>query len=338
MRSRPASAINLPKLQANAPVVTAIVVSHNSRETIESAVRSALRSAGPHTIQVIVVDNESTDGTADFVQETFPEVTLIRSENIGFAGGNNVGLELAKGRYILLLNPDAELCGRGLEECIDYMNLNDDIGILGCRVIHSNDGDHPNVFRCPTLRKLAYAILVSDTRMRRSPRFTDPYYAQLEPDRPSDVDVVVGCFMLARRSAVAQVGGMDERFFLYSEESEWCHRMREGGWRVCYFPGATVRHVGGASTSADPLAAAVELTKSQILFLSFTRGPVAARTGAFLMLLATFVRLFAPREQRQLSSAALRARLAFLAKAVLFLPRGRTSTRGPHPPLAHRGV
>jgi GT2 family glycosyltransferase len=210
------------------------------------------------------------------------------------------------------------------------MDANTGVGILGCKLIHPVGSDHPTMFRFLTLGQLFWNIFLSDGRMKRSSKFGDPYYSGLSRDHEQEVDVVPGCFMLVRRDVIAEVGGLDERFFLYSEESEWCHRTRKAGWRIRYLPWAEVVHLGGVTTAHIGSWAAIELTRSQILYLAITRGHAAARAGAILMLVGALLRLSLPTHRRKLSRSTLIGRMIFLSRAILRLPRCRGSTRGAH--------
>jgi GT2 family glycosyltransferase len=300
--------------------VSIVIVSYNTRDLTLLAVQSVLESCRGLEVEIIVVDNGSADGSAEAVRAAFPGVIVLQRPNLGFAFGCNEGMSAARSRYLLLLNPDVEVCGSAIPDCLAHMQAHRKVGILGCRLIHPAGSVHPTIFRFVTLKHLIWNILVSDGIMRRSTWFGDPHYAALERDQIHDVEVVAGCFMLMRREVLQEVGGLDERFFLYSEESEWCFRIRSAGWRVRYFPLAKAYHRGGASTASVPILSAVQIAKSQVIFLLLTRGKIVARAAAIMMLLSTALRLLLPADKRRLSRAALRARFRCLFQACLQLP------------------
>ncbi len=304
-------------------LISVVIVSYNTRDFTLNAVRSVADSCRDIDCEIIVVDNSSSDGSAEAVRAAFPSAIVLERPNRGFASGCNEGLNISRGRYLLILNADIEVGSNTIQDCIEHLEANPRVGVLGCRLVHPAGSTHPTMFRFVTLRQLLWSMLLSDGIVRRSTRFGDSHYAAHPRDRDHDVEVVIGCFLLTRRKAVQQVGGLDERFFLYSEESEWCFRMRAAGWIIRYFAGAEAFHHGGASTGSNPVLSAVELVRSQILFLVLTRGRGVARIAAIALFIGTGVRLLLPSARRRLSKAELHARLRFLLGACLRLPVGQ---------------
>lgn len=230
--------------------VDVVIVAHDSGALLLDAVGSAAREAGE--ARVWVVDAESRDGSVDAVAAAHPAVTVLRVGNHGFSAGNNRGIERTSGRHLLLLNPDAELHVGALRRLVRALDETPDAGIVGPHVIDPDGGTQAGSYgRFPTLAaRMGIALRRLWRRARR------------EPDRPPtptarrDVDWVTGAAMLVRREAIASAGPMDEGFFLYYEDIEWCHRMRDHGWRVLVEPAATVtHHVGGSGGSSARAAA-----------------------------------------------------------------------------------
>lgn len=319
--------------------VSIIIVSYNTREFTLRAVESILAHSDGVRAEIIVVDNCSSDGSATALREAFPGVIVVDSaSNGGFAAGNNQGLELASGRYVLILNPDTQIRRDALRRSIDYMDANPAVGVLGARVWSEDGSVDPTIFRFLSLRQIAFSGLLPTAVMKKTSLFGDGRYAGLALDQLQDVDVVAGCFMLVRRSVLERVGGLDERFFMYGEESEWCHRIRSAGWIVRYHPEIEISHFGGASTTQLSVWRTVETAKGHILFLKITRGPLIARLGALLMLARDIARLgltvvgsIARGRDPRPSTRATIARLLFAAGAVARLPQGQRMERSTHP-------
>jgi N-acetylglucosaminyl-diphospho-decaprenol L-rhamnosyltransferase len=232
-----------------------VIVSWNVRDLLRQCLRSIIansRLADLPTCEVILVDNVSTDGSADMVRAEFPNVHLIvNAENRGFPAANNQGLALATGRYVLILNPDTEVIGGALATMVAYADANPDVGVIGPQLLNDDADKCPSVQssrrRFPTL---ATAVFESTWLQPCAPRhLLQHYYVQDQPDDATlDVDWVKGAALMARREAIEQVGPMDEEYFMYSEELDWCKRFKDAGWRVIYLPAAQVIHYGGKSS------------------------------------------------------------------------------------------
>ena len=200
-------------------------------------------------IEVIVVDNASTDGSVEMVRREFPQVRLIACEvNLGYTGGNNRGISASQGRYILLLNPDTEVVGDALPTMVSYMDAHPDVGALGPQLLNPDGSIQSSRRRFPTL---STAFVESTVIQQWWPdnRILRRYYVQDRPDDAiSEVDWVTGACILLRREAVERVGLLDDKFFMYSEELDWCRRARDAGWKVVYLPMAQVIHHEGKSS------------------------------------------------------------------------------------------
>lgn len=226
-------------------------------------------------VEVIVVDNASTDGSAEMVQAEFPGVHLVANdENRGFPAANNQGLAVAQGRYIFLLNPDTEVLGDGLATMVAFADTHPDVGMLGPQLLNPDGSVQSSRRRFPTL---ATAFFESTWLQPYAPhRVLERYYVE---DRPDDivqeVDWVYGAAMMARREAIEQVGPMDEGFFMYSEELDWCRRFRGAGWRVVYLPTAQVVHHEGKSSEQIVAARHIHFQTSKVRYFRKHHGRVA---------------------------------------------------------------
>jgi len=221
--------------------VCAIVVSHNGRRWLDTCLSSLLAHAGEIDLEVIVVDNGS-DGSAAYAEERFEGVRAIRCDNRGFGHANNRGLELADARYVLFLNPDTEVREGTLAGLVAELERQPAVGLAGARQLRADGSLAPSIRRFPSaLNMLAEALWVErvpGARRVLGERELDP--REYERQRPCDW--TSGSFMLARRDALAEVGGFDERFFLYAEETDLCWRLKRAGWEVVHLPQVTICH------------------------------------------------------------------------------------------------
>jgi len=233
------------------PDVSVVIVSYNTRDLLREALASLTAAAGPRTLETIVVDNMSKDGSADMVEREFPEVRLIRAErNLGFAGANNLAFDLARGRFLYCLNPDTVSHDGSIDTLVRVLEEDPRIGYVGPKLLNA-DGTHQlSAYRFHRLFSgfVSWSMLGLDGRFPHSPHALSLHHAY-GCDERIQTEWLLGAAILARREAIETSGGYDERFFLYAEEVEWCQRMHERGWIGCYAPEAIVTHIRGASTS-----------------------------------------------------------------------------------------
>jgi GT2 family glycosyltransferase len=234
------------------PDLEVVVVSHGA----EALLRRCLRSLEEHPIaagemRVTVVDSGSPDGTPDMVADEFPAVRLLRRGNIGFSAANNLVLRQTQAEAVLLLNPDTEVYAGTLDAALARLRSDQRIGMVGVKLVtESGELDHACKRSFPTpLSALAHFTGVGGAQYRA---------AHLGDDEPGEVDAVNGAFMLCRTAAVRQVGLLDEGYWLYMEDLDWCHRFWDAGWKVFYEPAGVALHVKGGS-SARRRAAKQEL-------------------------------------------------------------------------------
>jgi len=218
-------------------------------------------------VETIVFDNGSADGSADMVGEGFPGVHLMESEvNLGFTKGNNLALSQSEGRYILLLNPDTEVVGDALGTMVAYMESHPRVGALGPQLLNPDGTTQSSRRRFPTLVTAFLESTVLQPWFQRS-RILKRYYLLDRPDDETQpVDWVVGAALLIRRQALQQVGPLDEEFFMYSEELEWCYRLKAQGWEAVYLPTAQVVHQEGRSSEQVLAFRHIHFQRSKVLF------------------------------------------------------------------------
>ncbi len=237
--------------QTHPPVdVSIVIVSFNTRELTRKCLKSVAAYAADIAHEVIVVDNASQDGSGDMVETEFPRVRLIRMpENRGFAGGNNPGIRKASGRYVLLLNSDAFLNQGALKNTVAFMDRHPRIGILGCKLTNPDGSLQPSARMLPSPLNKILHITGLAAKFPRSTFFGRVDFSWWDHVTPRSVGWVVGAFFLIRSEIVREIGALDERYFLYFEEIDYCLSARRAGWDVVFYPHVQVVHLGGRSAA-----------------------------------------------------------------------------------------
>ena len=251
-----------------------IIVSWNVRELLRACLASL-----PCEAEIIVVDNASADGSAAMVSAGFPGVRLLANvENRGFTGGNNDGLALAGRRFVLFLNPDTVVQGDALDRMTAYLEAHPDVGVVGPQLRYGDGSLQSSRRRFPTL---ATGLTESTPLAWHWPpernRWAAQYHLDDVPaDRAQQVDWLVGAALLTRREVLAQVGGFDEGYFMYSEELDWQRRVRQAGWQVVYLPEAVITHYEGKSSEQATAARHIRFNRSKVRYFRKHHGRLAA--------------------------------------------------------------
>jgi N-acetylglucosaminyl-diphospho-decaprenol L-rhamnosyltransferase len=268
-----------------------VIVSYNTRDLLRACLRSIYAGRGDFAFEVCVVDNASSDGSAEMVAAEFPQVRLIaNAENVGYPSANNQGLKAfgfsetpnprsKPSRFALLLNSDTELPPDALARMLEFMAEHPDAGAAGPKLVLP-DGSLDLACRrsFPTPEVSFYRVTKLSRLFPRSRRFGRYNLTYLDPDQVTEVDSVEGAFMLVRAEAIAQAGLMDEQFFMYGEDLDWAYRMKAAGWKAYYNPSVTVLHIKRASTRHSPRAQ-IEFYRAMDIFY---RKHYAARTSRWL--------------------------------------------------------
>jgi len=241
-----------------------IIVSWNAREFLRACLQSIRETGQDIDHEIIVVDNASEDGSPEAVQRDFPEVILIQTgANLGFAAANNRGLSRAQGRYFCLINPDVVLQPDCLRVLLRFMDCNPDTGMAGPRLLNPDHTHQTSTTRHPgPLDSWKKALFLHRLAGRR--RMDDPCIR--------DVPVLYGMFWIISRAAWSRVGGLDERFFMYGEDMDWCKRFHDHRFRVVYVPYATAFHEGAGSSRRVPVQMAIQLRQSRLLYFNKHHG------------------------------------------------------------------
>jgi len=270
-----------------------VIINYNTKALILCCLQSIMEQA-PDTCEIIVVDNHSTDGSTEAIKRQFPGALLIENErNEGYAKAVNKGLVRSRGEWILVLNSDIELRPHALQNSIEFMRNHLDTGIAGCKLFNPDGTLQPSCEGFPSLWNILCESFFLDKLFPRSRLFGKLHMTYFNYDRAAKVDRVMGAFLLIRKTALAEIGFMDEQFFFYSEEVDWCYRAWQKGWAVYFFPDAEAIHYGGGS--ADPVSPAlfIERHKNRFLFYRKYHDPLSSFCLRMVAALGIFLRLVA---------------------------------------------
>ncbi len=252
-----------------------VILNWNVRELLERCLAS-LRSKH-YTLEIIVVDNASCDGSVATVQAKYPQVTLIANvDNRGFTGGNNQGIEASHGRYVMVLNPDTEVLADALDRMVRYLDDHPEVGALGPQLLNPDRSIQSSRRRFPTL---ATGFFESTWLQGAAPQriLTHYYMDDVPPDHTHEVDWLNGACTVFRREVLDRVGVYDaQNFFMYSEELDLCRRVKEAGWKIVYLPEAQVIHYVGQSSDQAVAARHIYFQTSKVHYFRKWHGSLQA--------------------------------------------------------------
>lgn len=268
------------------PDISILIVSWNAKDYLKQCLLSIRDHQHQLQVETVVADNDSHDGSPEMVQSHFPEVRLVQTgDNLGFARGNNAGLEHCRGRYVFLVNSDVVLLPGCLDALTGYLDAHPQIGIAGPCIRNADHSLQVSASRFPTLASsLGWALFLDKLPLTRA-FVPGPFMRPGELADTREVDILSGCFWAVRREALDEVGGLDAGFFMYGEDRDWCRRFAEAGWQVVYYTGAEAIHFGGASSANAPARFFVEMKKSdlQLFEKHYGRGARNLLAGVFFL-------------------------------------------------------
>jgi len=271
------------------PDVGVVVVTYNALPWLERCLESV------EGRDVVVVDHGSTDGTLELVRDRFPNVGLLEQDNRGMGGGNNAGMRVVGGRYFFLLNSDAWVVGDALDRLVEFADAHPEAAVVGPRLVNPDGSLQRSVRAEPTLWRLATEYLFIRKLAPRSARLNPLYAGDFDHDDVREVDWLSGPALLVRREAADAVGLFDEAFFMFGEETDWLTRFRRAGWKVLFFPGADVVHVGGATHGGTLF---VENLRGHLRWFEKHRGARDAEHARLLLLWSLRLRALVFRGER----------------------------------------
>jgi GT2 family glycosyltransferase len=248
------------------PDLSIVIVSWNTCSELRGCLLSIL-AAAPGSMEVTVVDNASSDGSADMVEKEFAGVRLIRNkDNLGFAVGSNIGINASRGRYVMLLNPDSEVRPGAFSRLLDFADSRPDAGIIGIKVLNSDGSIQYSCRHFPTLMAGIFRNTILGHFFPRNVYIRDYLLAEWDHSEVREVDWVSGAALVMRREFIEDVGLLDERFFMYCEDVDLGYRAMLEGWKVVYFPDAVVVHARAKSSDRTPNRMILEFHRSMYKF------------------------------------------------------------------------
>ncbi|NGZ09616.1 MAG: glycosyltransferase family 2 protein [Nitrospira sp. LK70] len=271
--------------------VSIVVVSWNAREYLVNCLHSIAETRGRLSLEVIVVDNASSDGSPEAVGAQFPWAQLVQTgSNLGFARGNNVGMMRSTGRYVCLINSDVVLLDGCLQGLVEFMDAHPRVGLAGPRILNADRTLQISMRRSPSLwANWGHALFLN-----RAPLLS-ALFPPIEIAPSSDVNirevpVLYGMFWMASREALRHIGGLDEDYFMYGEDVDWCRRFHAANWQVMYYPLSEAIHFGGGSSKIAPVKYFIENRRSRLLYFQKNHGRWARALDAGALLVDSALR------------------------------------------------
>jgi len=260
----------------DAPDISIVIVSYNTKVMTQECLESLDVNTRDLACQIIVIDNASSDGSVEMIQNKFPHVELIiNTSNKGFAAANNQGFLCAKAPLILLLNSDTVVLGKVIQNSIQYILDHPDVGAFACRVLNSDRTTQRTCSQYPTFRNI-FLMAIGLDRLYPRHIFGQYQYKDWARDSERDIEVISGCYLLTRKEILESVGGLDEDFFFFGEETEWCMRIRRAGWKLRFSPVGEIIHHGGGSAKKLKYKRDLMLTNALVRFHQKTGGTFSA--------------------------------------------------------------
>ncbi|NOU66257.1 glycosyltransferase [Paenibacillus sp. LMG 31461] len=245
-----------------------IIVNYKTKDLTLACIESVFSSTTSYKYEIILIDNASNDGTIQSLNEQYPQVVTIgNTENVGFSKANNQGIRISKGRYVLLLNSDTIVQLDTLDVMLQFMDENPIVGASGCKIVLP-DGSLDKACKrgFPTPSASFYYAFGFAKLFPEIHRFNQYQLGYLDADQQYPIDSLVGAFMLVRRETIEHVGMLDEEFFMYGEDIDWCYRIKEAGWVNYYYPRTQIVHHKGASSRRKPYKIIYEFHRAMYLF------------------------------------------------------------------------
>lgn len=252
----------------NQIVLSVIIVNYQTGELLLNCIKSIYENNTIPTLQIIIVDNNSSDESISLVRKHFNGIKFIlNDQNLGFAKANNQGLQVAQGEFILLLNPDTLILPQTLERSVEFLKNTSDAGVVGCKILNPDGSLQPSCKSFPGLWNHLFESTFLYKLFPKNRLFGKFYMTNFDYAEVKEVDMVIGAFLMTRKKYLEEICGLDERFFIYSEETDLCYRIRKTGRQVYFIPQAQIIHWSGKSTSQDPIEMFQQDHKSRYLFM-----------------------------------------------------------------------
>lgn len=256
--------------------VSIIVVAWNVRKLLYDCLKSVYDETKGIDFEVIYVDNASEDGSVEMVRNKFPDVQIIENdENKGFIKANNQGIEIATGRYILLLNSDTIVLDNAIAKTVKFADEYPDAAVVGPKILNPDKTLRRDCFMYPSALNMFLAAAYLTKIFPRSRFFGRERMMWWDFDAVREVQTVCGCCSLIRRAAIDEVGVMDPMYFVYGDDPDWCYRFKKAGWKIMFTPDAEIIHLGGQNTKRAPDKFLLQLHGSKLIFVQKHHGKLS---------------------------------------------------------------
>lgn len=275
--------------------VSIIIVNWNTCKITCDCLRSVYVQTRDISFEVIVVDNASSDDSVEVIKKDFPQVVLVENDsNCGYAAGCNSGMRVANGRYVLILNSDIIICDSAIQKTLLYAHDHPKAAVIGCQVWDDPDHVQMTCFMYPSLLNLFLRMSGLARVFQNNQFFGREDMRWWNRDSERNIEVVSGMFMFVRREAMDEIGLMDEDYFLYYEETDWCYRFAKAGWEMLFWPGAKILHLdgGGHSSKGESLKLGVQMQKSLLIFMRKHYGLLSSIVARFIVTLYSGMKYF----------------------------------------------
>lgn len=248
--------------------ISIVIISFNVEKLLKECIESVYRETKEAAFDIRVIDNNSRDNSVQMLKSNFPEIHLIENDrNLGFPKANNQAVVQCTSDYILLLNPDTIIQDGAIDKMVRFMDENPDVGVSGCRVLNPDGSLQLACRRSIPTPKVAFYRLTGLSRLFPNSKTMARYnLTYLDPNTPHEVDAVSGAFLVIRKKTVDAIGVLDENFFIYGEDMDWCIRAKRAGWKVMYYPHASILHYKGVGCKTNNRKTTYEFYRAMYLF------------------------------------------------------------------------
>lgn len=272
--------------------VSIIIVAWKVREVLYNCLKSVYNETKGVSFEVIYVDNASEDGSVEMVAKEFPKVTIIENEkNEGFIKANNQGIEIAQGRYVLLLNSDTIILDNAIVKTVKFADVHPEAAVVGCKILSPDGTLQRHCFMYPSILNMVLSATYLYKIFPKSKFFGRERMTWWDFDDVREVETISGCFSLVRREAIKQVGLMDDVYFVYGDDIDWCYRFRKDGWKIMFTPDAEIIHYNGQTTKQVPAKFMLQLFGSILIFMKKYRNKLTFLLACVLTALFFFLRV-----------------------------------------------
>ena len=272
--------------------VSIIIVNWNTRDFLRDCLSSVFNQTQGIEFEVIVIDNGSSDRSVQMVEAEFPQVTIIaNAENRGFAAANNQGMAIARGRYVLLLNSDTVVLDNAIAKTVKFADEHPQAAVVGCKVLNPDRTLQRDCFMYPSPLNMLLAATHLYKIFPKSRFFGREEMTWWDYNDVREVETICGCFSLVRNEAIKQVGLMDEMYFVYGDDPDWCYRFKKKCWKVLFVPNAQIIHYGGQTTKYMASAFLLQLHGARLMFIKKHRDALSFRLACFFTALFFLLRV-----------------------------------------------